>query len=365
MGVRRVFILGAGFSKQAGIPLATELTPLLLDKFKNDGNSEMLEWFEWLANRAKWLEQAGGVSRGLNIEQVFELAKFDTVLWKMRQHRCSLGRNAGDTPHSVAESIESWLSYMEYDLTDVILCAQEQAEQKMESVKEFSRHLCEDDVVLTFNYDTLLEKSFNDLGKPWSYGFDGGGEKGTTILKMHGSINWKISPRNTSSPSQLLYRKEDLNVTDHGSQAPKEPEYQYELVRVPDAKVKQFISNRDIQWSETYSYVGMAGLGAYKELDVLPGSGVVWHKAGRSLFQTEETYVVGFSLSPFDTMARLHFAGVMLERSQKKKLPESIHIVDPNAADLQENFRSVFGSDIAVFPHNCTAEDMNWEKLLC
>jgi len=45
MGSKRVFILGAGFSKQAGMPLATELTPLLRRKFEEVDHKEALEFF--------------------------------------------------------------------------------------------------------------------------------------------------------------------------------------------------------------------------------------------------------------------------------------------------------------------------------
>jgi len=58
MSSKRVFILGAGFSKQAGLPLATELTPLILNKFKEHEQDDMLAWFDWLEKRINWLEKA-------------------------------------------------------------------------------------------------------------------------------------------------------------------------------------------------------------------------------------------------------------------------------------------------------------------
>ncbi|MHC4433589.1 MAG: hypothetical protein ACYS14_04800 [Planctomycetota bacterium] len=48
MCTRPTFDLGAGFSEQAGLPLATELTTLMLDKFKEDELGEMLAWSDWL-----------------------------------------------------------------------------------------------------------------------------------------------------------------------------------------------------------------------------------------------------------------------------------------------------------------------------
>ncbi len=46
--LKRVFILGAGFSNPAGMPLATELLPLLLDKLQL---SERRKWVDDLCRR--------------------------------------------------------------------------------------------------------------------------------------------------------------------------------------------------------------------------------------------------------------------------------------------------------------------------
>ena len=44
MSSKRVFILGAGFSKMAGMPLATDLTNLVLAKFREDELKDAMEW---------------------------------------------------------------------------------------------------------------------------------------------------------------------------------------------------------------------------------------------------------------------------------------------------------------------------------
>ena len=155
MSSKRVFILGAGFSKMAGMPLATDLTDLVLAKFREDDLEDALEWLGYLQQSIEWL--GDGKSKGINIEEVFDLASFDIELWKMRQQLCPLGRNSGDTPWQYAKDIKAWLSYMEDDLRDVIW--EEQKKARLDQIKKFSTHLKSDDVVLTFNYDTLLEES--------------------------------------------------------------------------------------------------------------------------------------------------------------------------------------------------------------
>jgi hypothetical protein len=80
--------------------------------------------------------------------------------------------------------------------------------------------------------------------------------------------------------------------------------------------------------------------------------------------KAEEIYVIGFSLSPFDNMARLHFAGARLKRAEEGKLPERIILIDPNACRLESNFRSVFGIDTPIKLYQQKAEKIDWFQLL-
>lgn len=366
MSSKRVFILGAGFSKQAGMPLATELTPLLRRKFEEYDHKEALEWFAWLDERTNWIKNAGqNAVVSLNIEEIFDFAHFDALIWKMRQQMCPVGRNSGDTPYSTAKAIEAWLSYMEDDLVNVIWDQQQTGIEKTDGISRFATILRENDTVVTFNYDTLIEQSISQAKIPWRYGFKIEEGKGTPILKMHGSINWAIVKRdqvcNFGYP--LLFRKEDLNVENAAHTPTDEIDYDYVLLRIPDDKLDNRINNRILQWSNKQYSIGIAGLGRYKPLDRIPGSGQVWHNAGRALYQVDKIYIVGFSLSPFDTMARLHFAGVMCERA-KKNLPTTIVLIDPNACDLKANFQSVFGADTPITLYQQKAEQVKWSEVL-
>src|SRR5260370_16929084 len=73
---KRVFILGAGFSKAAGMPLATELLPLLGQKIQHD---EMQKWLDDLRQRLDWLSGSGQQtgSFSLTIAQPFHYSHFD------------------------------------------------------------------------------------------------------------------------------------------------------------------------------------------------------------------------------------------------------------------------------------------------
>jgi len=367
MGTNRVFILGAGFSKQAGMPLATELTPLLLEKFRKYDVKEMLEWFEFLKQRIDWLNQKSSTPENkINIEQVFDLARFDVEAWRLKQHKCPVGRSAGDTPWQVAEDIDTWLGYMEEDLVEIIHKEQEDPEDNIDPVIKFAKNLTGDDVVLTFNYDTLLEKALSQIGAGWHHGFEREQNSGITICKMHGSIDWLIMRRDTSShfsTIELLFRKEDKNRNNSLYDKP-ELEYDYELARIQSDKLEAFISGRHLQHQNSQFSFALAGLGSYKPLHRVPGMGEVWINGMKAFLNAEQIYTIGFSLSPFDNMARLHFAGAMCDRQGKKLSPPNITIVNPCDEDPTLNFQSVFGSNAPIKWCKQRAEDVDWSAEL-
>jgi hypothetical protein len=362
MSSKRVFILGAGFSKMAGMPLATDLTRHLVGKFREDGQQDALEWLGDLQQRIEWLR--GGGSKDINIEEIFDLAQFDIELWQMRQQLCHLGRNFGETPWLNAEKIKARLRFMVDALRDIIL--EEQGKAGFDALKRFSAHLNSDDVVLTFNYDTLLEESLERQSKKYCYGFERENGSGTRILKMHGSINWMIAHRDQKgnlSRYPILFEKTDKNVKDPGAKAPDEIEYQGILRRVPNSLAK-LIRGRGISRGKQYG-IAIAGLGRYKPLSELVGSGEIWNNAFRALHNCEQIYVIGFSLSTFDTMARLLFGGVMMERSKEKgiALPQ-ITLIDLIAEELKSNFKKVFGCGVNIDVIEKKGEEVDWSTLL-
>src|SRR5687768_5652515 len=116
---KRVFIFGAGFSKPAGIPLATELLPLITAKL---GLDEMQQWLDDMRNGLEWLS-GGDHQRGaypFNIEEVFQIGHFDIEVHRLRQHLFSAGRDGPGSPWNDAETIAHWLSCLLDALRDVI-----------------------------------------------------------------------------------------------------------------------------------------------------------------------------------------------------------------------------------------------------
>lgn len=364
MDSKRVFILGAGFSKQAGMPLATQLTELLIKDFQVPGNESLYKWFKDLENRIEWLNKSSPEhSWPLNVEELFDLASYDILAYRMRA--LSSPSEAYALYTQLAGERQQALKQIEKCLWRVMIDKQKEAAENLDGITNFSKQLCPDDAVITFNYDTLLEHSLSHQNVDWQYGFGEEAGKGVPILKMHGSVNWLKVPEGVSMTDGGRYRVLSRSQAEHESTngAQKHPAMIYNLLCHCDCSPTKLHEDKRFAYEPSDDQRALAGLGRYKPLDQLPGSWEVWVKAIRSLKQANEIYVVGFSLSPFDSMARLHFAGVMCERSKNRSPPKRLVLIDPNACELKARFQSVFGPSPPIEKVQKPAEEVDWRGL--
>ena len=354
---KRVFILGAGFSKPAGMPLATQLLPLLEQEIQL---AEMREWLDSLHKRLAWLSGSDQQTRSfaLNIEQVFHYAHFDIEVHRLRQHLAAVGRRDGPgTPWNYAESIEAWLSYLEEALRDVILEKEDQA--NLAPITRWAEFVDARDTVVTFNYDTLVERALTERGKTWNHGTGREGDGGIAIFKLHGSIDWFVAHRSESfSKCDLLFDKENANRSEQNT-GHIEDDCRLWRCRTRQ-QLQEWIAGRDLQSIPDQASprsVGIAGLGAYKQLHQIPGLGHVWTRGMRALYEADVGIVVGFSMSDFDAMAQMQFAEVARARLDKGR-PLPVIVIDPCANEAtKDRFRRVFRQDEFVSRHH---EHVDW-----
>lgn len=342
--MKRVFILGAGFSRPAGMPLATSLLPLIMQKIDH---SEMEEWLDSLCKQLHWLSGNSEEREGfaLNIEQVFHFANFHIEAYRLRQQLAPVGRHDGPaTPWSTAESITSWLSYLENDLRDVILEEDDKAD--LTPITRWAASTGSQDTVITFNYDTLVERAISSLGRTWNHGMNREGDEGVAVCKFHGSIDWIVAHRSQRlAMCDLLFEKPNRNRTGENT-GHVEDDYQLWRCRTRE-QLQKWISGRDLQLLPEGALpmsVGIAGLGSYKQLHRIPGLGTVWTHGLRKLNEADRAIVVGFSMSDFDVMAQLQFAEVARQRETQKR-PLQVTVIDPVLKDETKNrFSRVFRS---------------------
>ena len=187
----RIFVLGAGFSKLAGLPLATELFPLVkasIDRRHGNDTKFNRDVAEYLAYR----KAADGVELDpnhidlealvsfLDIEHFLELRGSDTWSDEGNESQLMIRRAIGEVIHLRTPA----------------------ANKLPSSYYRFAEKLSVHDWVLTFNYDIVLERALEHVGKPYRLfpnRFSSIGKHSNTVdsaredvalLKMHGSIDW-------------------------------------------------------------------------------------------------------------------------------------------------------------------------------
>lgn len=189
----RVFLLGAGFSKPAGLPLASELLDRVRDVARRclstpDGYNHLeadLERYEmYLADtepsRPFDLEEFGA---WLDWEHVLRLRGSDT--WSDEGNRSSL-------------QLRWAIGHVLYRATPTVVPP---------AYLEFAKRLTTSDLVLTLNYDLLLERALDEVGLPYRRfphrysevfemhaSIDSDHPPELVIAKLHGSLDWVNRP---------------------------------------------------------------------------------------------------------------------------------------------------------------------------
>lgn len=356
---KRVFILGAGFSEPAGMPLATEVLPLLLEKLK--GDDEMGHWLNSVLETLAWFE---GHNHDLgefkiNIEQLFHYAYFEAEVFRLKQHLAPVGRRDGPgTPWNAAESITAWLSNLEDALRDVIF--EQDDKSDLAPITRWANTVGLTDTILTFNYDTLVERALTSVDKNWNYATGRETDTGIAVCKLHGSIDWVVAHRDDPFDCDLLFDKENLN---RAQQLTGDTEDDYRLCRWRARdQLRNWISGRELQMTPQNALprtVEIAGLGAYKELHTIPGLGPVWANAMRALDCADTAIVIGFALSEFDAMAQMQLANFAMKRQHSGR-PLHIIVIDPHISNAgKDRFRRVFRSVNFVSAHH---ETVTWNQ---
>ena len=180
LSFHRLFILGAGFSAPAGLPLGKGLFERVREDvrgyFSGSGwegslEQEIREWTSLYPGQSIDLERVLAYShrkhylRLLGSDEYFAHGSRSIVAVRTEIQRILIQATPSDTPTLY---------------------------------RDFVKQLCPNDVVLTFNYDTLLEQALDDIGMPytltpeWWLKTDPheSGPKYVDLLKLHGSIDW-------------------------------------------------------------------------------------------------------------------------------------------------------------------------------
>jgi len=184
----RIFIIGAGFSRPAGLPLASSLFQLVKHEIERRYGKDT-KFHRDVDNFIEYQKKCGMWSGEFDLEQFLSYLDIEHHLKLRGSDTWSIEGN--ETQLLVRKSI----GY-------IINKATPNIDKIPKQYFQFAEKICTTDLILTFNYDLILEKVFSHVGIPFrrfperyksighsSNVVDNDVEE-VTLLKMHGSIDW-------------------------------------------------------------------------------------------------------------------------------------------------------------------------------
>lgn len=207
-------------------------------------------------------------------------------------------------------------------LTDCLARRSEAAESS-ELLNEFASQLEYSDVVITFNWDNLVERAL--LAQSKNVNFTSRDENAVAVLKLHGSLNWVRVPDD-------LVLQEPSSVVPIAGRIVRTPDYRYydvwDALNEPPLIVPPIASKRAL--SEPF----------FREL---------WHTGLNCLVDGESVAFVGYSIPPDDLQARGFLTISWATRAHKHRADpqpvDSYLLIDPNP-EIYGRFSSIVGGPL-------------------
>jgi hypothetical protein len=339
----KVYILGAGFSKSAGLPLAGELLGELktfaYEEPKVISLGDPQENWEGFAEAVSALaERMLGVP--MRVEEFPDLELLLTSMdWytKLQDGALQTASRLGITPEqrnaalSLLDNVPvgqftaahrkiSWLLSDYFQSLVYLTVRTERFRQQCVHIDQFAREVVQPgDTVITFNYDTLVESFLCEARKwlphdgygvhlPLGYEPFGQSEVSTDdlplrlpelpaspvkVLKLHGSASW------VKNGDTLLLNPDFLNYLDHRWRHPA-----IEALVIEDDVLKGNLRNMAAFPRDRGDGRPAAIIPTYLKTYAEPPYADLWRAASAALTTAEEVVVIGYSLPKADVAAQ-------------------------------------------------------------
>jgi hypothetical protein len=213
-----VFILGAGFSKAAGLPLGNELFADIIKYAKIRGLYENILKDD-IASFLRYYRDAKGKYISEDQINFEEFTSYLDIEHFLRLRGSDHWSDEGNRSQLVIRNLIALSLYLKEEAISA---------EAFSLYEKFVNRLEPGDWIFTFNYDTLLERVFKKLNIPYrlfqsrykEVSFGGGEvdfdrDDEIVLLKMHGSIDWFNKSRYLSNQKYL--HRYGHNVNPHNA----------------------------------------------------------------------------------------------------------------------------------------------------
>lgn len=284
----RIFFLGAGFSAAAGVPLTGTLLSSAMGLFASECPG-LYSRVEGYARDAFSIPRSS--ASPVDYSQL-SFADLCTFIEYIELKEFGGGERWNDSGCREKLALKFYLSLAVARATPI-------AGQIPVLYLDFARQLRPTDLVVTFNWDCLLEAALIEVGVPFRYPSMANGTAGSEpcveVTKLHGSVNWRLG---------LPRCEAEFNWIGLGFTNGMMSEDVYFSNKASDSRL----------WNPT------APLGEIEPMIVLPGSGKafdvrhlapLWYKPENAFGYTHDVHIIGLSLADDDFFIRSFFLSTL------------------------------------------------------
>jgi len=341
---RRIFVLGAGFSAAYGYPTVEKLFEEIM-KIERKKSKEILHLLSkyYPHFRPKYKNYP-------NIEEFLGFLQID------KEMSISTGgeRRPQELPQEpFLDDDRKKIEKIENFLIELISkYFFERLNQPLPPhLKKFCENLKDRDVIISFNWDLLLEKCLHEIGKKYSYSWGDYFDRKTEILilKPHGSINWIIADKRCNEEeTKKLEENGFLHYGDYRTFGFTNFEYreiQKGFIRciIPPTACKKFTFPQKLEREEKLEVPG--------HLDV------TWKGIWSTLSEKKEKICfIGYSLPDYDLPILYIFRSIF---RRIRKDSKSVEVVNPDFS-VYTNYMHILGKDFIFL--NSKFENIDIER---
>jgi len=322
----RTFILGAGFSAAAGVPLTSALLKKAMAKFE----VECPGVFSRVDGYAKQYFCAP-YDEPLDYSSV-SFSELCTFLEYVELREYGGGERWKDSGSREKLCLRFYLAKTIVECTPA-------AEDMPFIYMDFVHELHENDVVISFNWDPLLEIALHAAGKQYTYNFKE--QEAIKLSKLHGSVNWRLGePERFCKP---------VNTLD------------WQSLEFTEGMMDVEIFHTDLLHNIN-NWRGYEPLGEVEPFLVLPGYGkafdvrsnaVCWYKPEFAFALTHDVFIIGLSLAPDDFFIRSLFVANLPDIGSYSGIEgRHIHIINPDPAS-ESNYQFILSGGSATLHQEC------------
>lgn len=319
---KRVFILGAGFSADAGIPLTSPLLVQTMKKFSNE-SPLLFQRVDGYTRESIGRHDEGGVDYSK-----VNFSELCTFLEYIELREFGGGNRWKNTGSREKFSLKFFIAKTIAQNTPSI-------EKIPQIYIDFASQLHDNDIVISFNWDCLLEITLWKLNKSYTYNWSN--NNAIELWKPHGSINWRLNVPNYLGRPRNTLKWESLDLTTKGNM-------DIEIYHTPE------LMNYN-------TWLRYSPLGEVEPFLILPGYGkafdvrlnaAFWYKPEMVFVNTYDIYIIGLSLSHDDFFIRSLFLSCFpYIESYSEIKGRKIFIINPDE-NVKKNYSFVLSSDNSV-----------------